>query len=114
MKIWDKIIRVSVILGAIIFILTSIYNGYSSYNKRVIEKERKLQSEIIQSERFAKLIKSDSLKNVIYNNISDTLRLVIKQQNQLIKQQGKVNIAITNHLKLSDKIDELINYYELK
>jgi hypothetical protein len=105
---------ISTVMGAIIILSSVFYSGYSLLIKRTIDKERKTQSDLIQVERVNKWISQDSLINIKFGNISDTLKLVIVKQNQLIKQNTKLDLGFTKHLKLSEKVDELINFYELK
>ena len=114
MKIWDKVIKISAVLGAVIFILSSVFGGYSFINRRVIEKERKLRNETLQDSRMNMLIRSDSIMIIRFDQVMDALKTVTEDQALVIKQQKALNTSFKEHLKQAKKIDELINFYELQ
>jgi hypothetical protein len=118
MKVWDKIIKVSAILGAVIFIMSSIFGGYSFFARKVIEKERKQQNTIALQNEVGKNSKTDSLiisqfneLNFRFNNLSDTLKIVVQKQNVMINKQIKSDKGLIELYKLTGKVGELVNWW---
>lgn len=98
----------------IVFIIVTLYAGYQFIKNNIVDKDRKLQSEIINDNKVKLWIKTDSLNTINNQHILDTLVYVAKTQAIIVKKVNNLNSGFTTHLKQAEKIDELINFYELK
>jgi hypothetical protein len=112
MKIWDKIIKTGAVLGAVYFILSQIFGGLSFFKNGIIEKERKVQSDLIQQQVVT------DLKNITTSIMLNIDTLKISQDKVMVKLDANTkatNAVITGfkkHLKATDRLEELLNFYE--
>jgi len=110
--IWDEIKKASAIIKDIVYIVGLILAAYLFLGKKAVEKDRDLQNKIALQKEVHQNSKTDSIIITRFNNLSDTLKIVIQKQDQMIKKQNKFDIGFTKHLKQTDRIEELINWYE--
>jgi hypothetical protein len=110
--IWDKIKLAGAIIGAVTVIITSVFGAYSFFTKKIIASDRKIQSDIVLEKKVDMLIKIDSTRTLQFEKVIDTLNLIVKNQVASIKQVTKLNTAFAKHLKQTDRIEELLNWYE--
>jgi hypothetical protein len=110
------------ILKNVVFVIMTAYALYSFITRNTVQSERSRITEVLKYDRFDKWIKydsirtlrADSLERLQTKHILDTLQLVMESEGSVIKKVNNLNIGFTKHLKQSEKIDELINFYELK
>ena len=109
-KVKNIALWITIVFGAI----SSIYGAYSFFSRKIVEQDRKEQSELVLIEAVNKMVKSDSLLMVQFSHVTDTLKMVMQSQNTIVSKQKSLNASFAKHLKLSEKVDELINFYELQ
>jgi hypothetical protein len=110
--IWDKIIRVSVIMGAILFLLTTIYNGYNSGRKRIVAQERETQGEITQQNSVKELTETVSTMILKVDTLMDNQTKIMTKMDANTKATNAVIVGFKKHLKATDRLEELLNFYE--
>jgi hypothetical protein len=108
----SKVKNIALWISAIIAAVSSLYGGYSFFSRKIIESDRKQQSELVLIEAVNKLVKSDSISTAQFYQVIDTLSQIKSGQDLLMIRQKKLNNSFVEHLKLSKRVDELINYYE--
>jgi hypothetical protein len=112
MKIWDKILKASAVLGAVIFLCSSIFGGYSFLNRKAVEKERKTQHEITLERTVNKLIKSDSVTIAMIDTLLVHQGILMYKIEENTKGTKAVISGFKKHLKATDRLEELLNFYE--
>lgn len=108
----DKIKNIATWITAVFVAISTIYGAYSFFSRKIIESDRKSQSDAVLIQAVNKLVKSDSIASVQFSQVMDTLEKVMQTQSLLVSKQNKLNASFVKHLKSSEKIDELINFYE--
>jgi hypothetical protein len=111
-KVGNIIIKIGSIIGTLVVIVSSIFGAYSFINRKIIEKERNTQNGIALEKKVDRWIAVDSIRSMQMDKIIDTLNLVVKNQVTSIKQVNKLNTGFAKHLKTTDRIEELLNWYE--
>lgn len=108
----NKIKNIALWITAVFAAISTIYGAYSFFSRKIIESDRKQQSDVVLIQAVNKLVKSDSLALVQFSQVMDTLEKVMQTQAVMVSKQKALNASFVKHLKSSEKIDELINYYE--
>jgi trehalose utilization protein len=103
------------VFGALTIIYKIFFNSYTFTIQKGIEKEKKVQSEIVKEQKIDQLIESNQMLVLQINHISDTIKKVydqnadLKKQNADIKNKQTVMInGLTKHLETSKQTDELV------
>jgi hypothetical protein len=103
------------VFGALTIIYKIFFNSYTFTIQKGIEKEKKIQSEIVKEQKIDQLIESNQMLVLQINHISDTIKKVydqnadLKKQNADIKNKQTVMInGLTKHLETSKQTDELV------
>jgi hypothetical protein len=110
----NKVKNIALWITAVFAAISTIYGAYSFFSRKIVTADRKEQNDIIYIQAVNKLIKSDSLLILQFSQVVDTLNKVKETQDMLLVKQNKLNASFVKHLKLSEKVDELINFYELQ
>ena len=114
-KIFKNIItQVSAVVGGVIIIITSFAGGYSFITKKAITRDKEKSAIVIMDKKVDRLIENDSVRLVTYKDLSDSIRALSRKLQIYVNKQNAVNISYVDHLKLENKMDQLIKYYELQ
>ena len=108
----NKVKNIALWITVVFAAISSIYGGYSFFSRKIVEQDRKQQSELILIQAVNKLVKSDSISTAQFYQVIDTLSQIKSGQDLLMIRQKKLNSSFVEHLKLSKRVDEVINYYE--
>jgi hypothetical protein len=104
----DKAKNISVIIGAFM----ALYGVYSLFASKIIEKDRQTQSEMVQEKIVKDLM--DATTTIKLN--LDTLKLsqdkVMIKLDANTKATNAVIVGFKKHLKATDRLEELLNFYE--
>ena len=112
MKVWDKIIKISAVLGAVIFICSSVFGGYSLLTKRAIEQDRKTQNEIALLKQIEKSARNDSVTLSMIDTLLVHQGILMMKVEENSKGTKAVISGFKKHLKATDRLEELLNFYE--
>jgi hypothetical protein len=93
-------------------VIGSLYIGISFFKDRVIETERKTQSEIVLVNKINDLSSQYAVSQKEIVKLSKRLTASDSTQVVILKQQKVDKSTLKTHLKLSEKQDEYIKYLE--
>jgi hypothetical protein len=93
-------------------VIGSLYIGISFFKDRVIEVERKTQSEIVLVTKIYDQAQQITLQQKQIIQVTKGLNVSDSTQTILRKQLKSASATLKTHLKLSEKQDEYIKYLE--
>jgi hypothetical protein len=64
--------------------------------------------------KIDKLSISDSIFSTNFNELLSNQKELIRSLNENVKVTRSVNVGFTNHLKSTERLQELLKYYELQ
>jgi hypothetical protein len=117
--ITEQIKKASALIRDVVYIAGLVVAAYLFLGKKAVEKERYNQSTISLQNNVTKNNKTDSIiitrfneLNNRFNNLSDTMKMLIIKTNSVISKQVKSEKGLTDLYKLTGRMEELINWYE--
>jgi hypothetical protein len=107
-------IWISTILGAILMVISSVSGVYLFITKQAVQRDRELIRSNVMEAKIDKLSVSDSLFSANFNEFLINQKELIRSLNENVKVTRAVNAGFTNHLKSTERLQELLKYYELQ
>jgi hypothetical protein len=107
-------IWISTILGAILMVISSVSGVYLFITKQAVQRDRELIRSNTMEVKIDKLSISDSIFSTNFNELLSNQKELIRSLNENVKVTRSVNVGFTNHLKSTERLQELLKYYELQ
>jgi hypothetical protein len=105
---------ISTILGAILMVISSVSGVYLFITKQAVQRDRELIRSNTMEVKIDKLSISDSIFSTNFNELLSNQKELIRSLNENVKVTRSVNVGFTNHLKSTERLQELLKYYELQ
>jgi hypothetical protein len=103
---------VSTVLGVVVLLVTSVIGVYSFITHNAIEKDREILKNKSIEKKVDNLTTSDSIFAIQFEKMLENQIEVLKKVDVNIKWMKSINTGFTNHLKSTQRMEELIQYYE--
>jgi hypothetical protein len=108
----EKINKASGLIKNIVYILGLLFAVYVFIGKNAVEKERSSQQDIALEKKVDRLIVADSVRAVKIDTIMENQAKMMKKVNENTKDTKYVIGGFKKHLKATDRLEELLNFYE--